>query len=212
MANRAQGPGAVRELPKSPSGNYRNACPGICETRKNFDCNVFGDFKVGDNTVYNASLLSDLIEANQDGRFNKPIVLQIASVLEACFAQIFYRAQNYNREGVPNIAEADRLAIAAKQIDKLAVIIDNLRKYKILDGMGEGIYDELHRLRKLRNKIHIQRDVDGAPRDEDKLFVAALVDWAIDLNWNILNYLQENFARPPAIAGHVRPLRLPKLV
>jgi hypothetical protein len=35
MANRAQGPGAVRELPKSPSGNYRNACPGICETRTN---------------------------------------------------------------------------------------------------------------------------------------------------------------------------------
>lgn len=178
---------------------------------ENFDCNLFGDFKIGDNTVYNANLLCQLIEANQDGRFNKPIVLQVASVLEVCFAQIFYRAQNYNREGVPNIAEADRLAIAAKQIDKLAVIIDNLKKYKMLDGMGSGIYDELHRLRKLRNKIHIQLDVEGAPRDEDRVFVAALVEWAVNLNWNVLNYLQANFARPAAIEGYVQPLRLPRM-
>lgn len=32
-------------------------------TFENFDCNIFGDFKVGDNTVYNADLLCQLIEA-----------------------------------------------------------------------------------------------------------------------------------------------------
>lgn len=177
-----------------------------------FDCNLFGDFKVGDNAVYNAFLLSSLVESNVDGRFNKPIVLQTASLLEVCFAQIFYRAQNYNREGVPNISEADRLAIAAKQIDKLAVIIDNLRKYHILDSMGADIYDELHKLRKFRNKIHIQADVDGEPRDEDRLFTDALVTWAIDLNWRTLSHLQANYARPAGIAGYVRPLRIPRFI
>lgn len=181
-------------------------------TFENFDCNLFGDFKVGDNTVYNANLLCQLIGMNADGRFNKLVILQIASLLEVCFAQIFYRAQNYNREGVPNIAEADRQAIAAKQIDKLAVIIDNLSKYNILDAMNAGIYDDLHRLRRLRNKIHIQGDVRGYSRDEYRVFTDELVEWAITLNWNVLTYLQANFARPAQIAGYVEPLRVPRMI
>ena len=90
------------------------------------------------------------------GIFNKPIVLQTGSLLEAALDQIIFRAQNYNREGVPNIAEADRLAIAGKKIDKFNSIIDVMKKYKILDELGNDIYDDLHRLRKYRNKVHIQ--------------------------------------------------------
>ena len=33
MTNRVRVPGTVRELPKSLSGIYRNACPGITEIR-----------------------------------------------------------------------------------------------------------------------------------------------------------------------------------
>ncbi|PQA72300.1 MULTISPECIES: hypothetical protein [Brucella] len=176
-------------------------------------CNVFGDFKVGDNTVYNADVLCDLINKNEDGVFNKIIVMQIASIMEVAFAQIFYRARNFNIEGVPNISEDDRSSIAEKQIDKLAVIIDNLRKYQILDGMGGGIYDELHKLRKYRNKIHIQSkiDIDGLPRDEVHLFNDELRDWSISLNWNIMNYLAQNYSRPQHIRGYVSPINLPRL-
>ncbi len=176
------------------------------------ECNIFGDFKVGDNAVYNAHLLSDLVEANQDSKFNKPIVLQAASLIEVAAIQIFYRAQNYNREGVPSISEEDRQEIADKQIDKFAVVIDNLKKYGILDGLGAGIYDELHKLRKFRNKIHIQADVDieAVPRDEDLQFTNALVSWALELNWTVHCHLGEKFPRPAAIRGHVRPLRLPR--
>jgi len=177
------------------------------------DCNIFGQFKVGDNAVYNATLLSDLVEANKGGRFNKPIVLQTASIIEAAAIQVFYRARHYSIEGVPNIAEADRQAIADKQIDKFAVVIDNLRKYNVLDGLGTDIYDELHKLRKYRNKVHIQLDVDiaGVSRDEDRQFTIARAIWAIDLNWKVLNHLGEHYARPPHIRGHVQPLRLPRL-
>lgn len=178
------------------------------------DCNIFGDFKIGDNAGYNAALLSGLVESNEDGKFNKPIALQAASLIEVAAIQIFYRARNYNREGVPNIAEADRQAIAEKQLDKFAVIIDNLRKYDILNGLGGDIYDELHKLRKYRNKIHIQLDVEieGMSRDERKQFTTASINWAIDLNWRVLSYLEENYARPENIRGHVQPLRLPRLV
>lgn len=178
------------------------------------DCNIFGEFKVGDNVGYNAVLLSDLVEANVDGKFNKPILLQTASLLEAASMQIFYRAREYNREGVPNISEADRLLIAAKQLDKFAIVIDNLRKYRILEGLSAAVYDELHKLRKYRNKIHIQLNVeiDGVSRDEEDQFTTSVTDWAIDLNWRVLSYFEENYARPKHIRGHVPPLRLPRLI
>ena len=59
-------------------------------------------FKAGDNAGYNSELLSNLVEANEGGKFNKPILLQAASLIEVAAIQIFYRAQNYNLEGVPN--------------------------------------------------------------------------------------------------------------
>ena len=40
------------------------------------ECNIFGDFKAGDNAGYNSELLSNLVEANENGKFNKPILLQ----------------------------------------------------------------------------------------------------------------------------------------
>lgn len=183
-------------------------------TIENLDCDIFGDFKVGDNAVYNANILSDLIETNDHGRFNKLIVLQVASLLEVACIQIFYRARNYHREGVPNISEKDRQAIAERQIDKFAVIIDNLNKYGILNKMGDKVYDDLHNLRRCRNKIHIQGDVElpEAQRDEDRLFTKKIVDWAVDLNWSILQYLNQNYARPDHIKGNVKPLRLPRRV
>lgn len=181
---------------------------------ENLDCNIFGSFKTGDNAVYNASLLCDLIEANTDEKLNKSVVLQATSMIEVAAIQIFYRARNYNLEGVPRISEEDRKSVAMKQIDKLAVIIDNLRKYGVLDGLGEYIYDDLHMLRKYRNKIHIHLNVDvpGAPIDEDQLFTTFRVNWAIDLCWRVHSHLAEHYSRPDHIAGYVSPLRLPRVV
>lgn len=90
------------------------------------------------------------------------------------------------------------MAIAEIQIDKFAVIIDNLRNYNILDGLGADIYDELHKLRKYRNKIHIQLDVDIAVvlRDEDGQFTDERARWAIDLNWKVFESLRRTLCPP----------------
>lgn len=182
-------------------------------TIEEFNCNIFGSFKVGDNAVYNSKVLSDLVEANERGRFNKPITLQAATLIEVGALQIFYRAKHYNIEGVPNISEEDRQAIAERQIDKFAIIIDNLQKYRILDGLGAEIYDELHKLRKYRNKIHIHLNVDvpGARADKDRLFSAGVVSWALDLCWRVFNHLEEHYARPEPLQGYVGPMSLPKV-
>jgi hypothetical protein len=156
-------------------------------------------------------ILCDLVASNPEGGFNKLIVLQSGATVEAALTQIIYRAQNYNREGVPNIREADRRKIAEAKADKFAVAIDVLKKYKVLDGLGANIYSDLHRLRKFRNKVHIQEDIKipGTPRDEDAAFTDELAAWALTLNRTTLQYLSEHLARPAHIQGYVSSLTVP---
>src|SRR5437868_8194187 len=112
--------------------------------RIDIPCNFVGSFKVGDNLVFNGRILCDLAEANDAGTLNKPAVIQVGSILEAALAQIIYRAQNYNQEGVPNITEADRLQIEGEKADKFFNVIGVLEKYGVLNGLGAGIYADLH--------------------------------------------------------------------
>jgi hypothetical protein len=174
-------------------------------------CNFAGDFKVGDNLVFNRKLLCELNEVNRGGVFNKLIVLQIGSILEAALGEIIYRAQNFNREGVPNISEADPLEIASKTIDKLNSIIDVMKKYKVLDSLGADVYDDLHKLRKYRNKIHIQDDIpiEGVSRDEVLAFSDAIRTWAIGLNRRVLLHVSQQYPRPKELRGFVEDLRVP---
>ena len=65
-------------------------------------CNFIGDFKVGDNIVVNAEALCRLSTTNEKGTFNKLMVVQAGSIVEAALDQIIYRAQNYTKEGIPN--------------------------------------------------------------------------------------------------------------
>jgi hypothetical protein len=174
-------------------------------------CNFVGAFKVGDNLVFNADLLCKLTAANGDSAFNKLIVVQVGSIAEAALAEIIYRAQNYNVEGVPNLSEDYRTEIEAKKIEKFAVIIDVLKKYKVLDAAGSDIYAELHKLRKYRNKVHIQEDIDieGVSRDDGTAFSHEVRDWALGLNIRILKFLSQHLPRPEELHRYVKPLVVP---
>ncbi|WP_159009335.1 hypothetical protein [Bradyrhizobium sp. S69] len=171
--------------------------------------NFIGDFKVGDNLVYNSSLLCKLAEAGSV--YNKLIVVQIGSIIEAALSQIFYRARSFTREGVPNILEADRAEIEKKTVEKFAVIIDVSKKYKLLDDLGADVYDELHKLRKYRNKVHIQAEFDIAsvPRDEEKAYSDIVRSWAFGLNVKILEFLGKKYPRPEGLGSFVQNLTVP---
>lgn len=174
--------------------------------------NFVGDFKVGDNLVFNADLLCKLAEANARSAFNKPIVVQVGAILEAALSQIIFRAKNFNREGVPNISEPDRLEIEGKQIDKFNSVIDVLKKYKVLDGLGPDVYGDLHKLRKYRNKVHIQEDIgiEGVSRDDEVAFSNDIRKWALALNAKVLKFLGEKLARPEHLEGYVKPILVPE--
>ena len=99
----------------------------------------------------NADTLCNLVEANEGGRYNKLIVIQLGAILEAALDQIIYRAQNYNVEGVPNISESERLEIENEKVERFNAVINVLRAHKLLDALGNDIYDEIHKLRRYRN-------------------------------------------------------------
>lgn len=173
--------------------------------------NFIGDFKVGDNLAYNADILCAARDANVGGQLNKLIVIQVCSILEAALGQIIYRAQNFHVEGVPNIADDDRKEIEAKTVDVFNNVIEVMKKYGLLNDLGEEIYADLHRLRRHRNKVHIQNDVEGTPRDESAIFTDEVCNWALDLNVRVLSYLSTVFERPPHTAAeNVRPILVPR--
>ena len=58
------------------------------------------------------------------------------------------------------MSEDYRAEIGTKEVEKFTGIIEVLKKYGVLDALGADIYHELHKLRKYRNKVHIQEDID----------------------------------------------------
>ncbi len=176
------------------------------------EANFIGDFKVGDNIACNCEILCELVDANKTGKLNKVIVLQAVSILEACMSEIIFRAQEFNREGVPRISDEDQKQIKDKKYDKLATITDAFRKYKLLDGLGEDIYEGIHLLRKYRNKVHIQNDVkDLAERNEYKIFSDDFTKFALDKVIEIITFLSAELSRPEHIKGYVQPFTFPSV-
>jgi hypothetical protein len=178
---------------------------------ENITCRFIGDFKVGDNLVQNANALCDLSDHNEDGAFNKLMVIQAGSIVEACLHEIIYRAQNFTREGVPNISKEDRDELATKTVELFNNIINVMKKYDILKGLGADIYDELHKLRKYHNKVHIQTDVDiqGVTRDEHLAFSNDIVVWALAFAIRVIKHLNEQFPRPKELGQFAHTLSIP---
>jgi hypothetical protein len=175
-------------------------------------CNFIGDFKVGDNILLTADGLCRLSKTNLLRIFNKFMTVQAASIVEAALDQIIYRAQNYTREGVPNISKEDLDKIRGTKIERFNNIIQAMRTYKLLDGLGVDIYDELHRLRQYRNRVHVQFDDEpkNTDRDDYKAFSDEVVVWSLALCIRVLKYLYERFPRPKELGVFAHDVSIPK--
>jgi len=105
----------------------------------------------------------------------------------------------------------DRDELATKTVELLNNIINVMKKYDILKGLGAGIYDELHKLRKYRNKVHIQTDVDikGVSREEQLAFSTDIVTWSLELTVRVLKHLNDQFPRPKELEQFAHELSIP---
>lgn len=129
-----------------------------------------GDFKLGDNINHNLKILERLYylrgTAEENAIINKPIIIFIASIIEAIMHDFHFKAKRYTREGVKNIAFHILNYIRGQNIDKFYEYIKSARKHKIFDSVGTGIYDDMDTIRKLRNRIHIQNSKKYFEDDE----------------------------------------------
>lgn len=146
--------------------------------------NFIGDFKVGDNLLRNAAALCHLRDTNKNGIFNKLIVVQAGSIVEAALDQIIYRAQNYTSEGVPNISDADLKKIRDTKIEQFN---------NIIQAMKSPFDDE----------------PQGTGRDDDTAFSDDVVKWSLALCIRVLKHLCDRFPRPKELGVYAHDLSIP---
>ncbi|MER9683492.1 hypothetical protein NKJ23_30050 [Mesorhizobium sp. M0184] len=138
-----------------------------------------GDFKLGDNIVFNLKVLKALYDYRAVGNpqqrvyLLKPMIITNVSIIDAVLHDFYFRVRNHTREGVANLAEA----IIAKlqgmvRIDKLELYIAQAQTNDLFGEPGE-FYEQLHDLRKLRNRVHIQNEKRHFDPDDRHAFSEA---------------------------------------
>lgn len=172
-----------------------------------------GDFKIGDNINHNLKILEALYkhysEADdaEKALLCKPIVVMLASLIDAVFYDLHQRIKTFTREGVENII-ASSIAYIRKQkgIDDFGKYIASAKKHSLIEATNDKLYGDLDELRKLRNRIHIQNTKSYPPRNERDAFTPAkklLAERAVEKTFRVmaakyareLDYV-ENFSLP----------------
>ncbi|SIQ10535.1 hypothetical protein [Marinobacterium stanieri] len=178
------------------------------------DSNFIGEFKTGDNINYNLKVLSVLYQSQCDAPsedaplFCKPIIISLTSVVEALLHDLFYRINNFTSEGVENIADEVLEAVREKTLDQFATYIDGAKKHKLL-GEDDDLYDELHALRQVRNRIHIQNAKQILDRDEVRVFTPACQESAELALEQVIKHVSSSYMRSDFTQGYVDDFQLP---
>ncbi len=119
-----------------------------------------GIYKIGDNINTNLSMLRELykLDTVHNPIFNKVKIVTIASIIEAILFDFFFRAKNFTIEGIKNIPTEILNYFKLKKISKFESYIRSAEKHGLFDPCGIETYENLHDLRKLRNRVHIQNE------------------------------------------------------
>ncbi|RRY16203.1 hypothetical protein EGJ57_22265 [Brucella anthropi] len=143
-----------------------------------YESKFIGDFKLGDNIVFNLSVLKCLYKCRADGNaaekryLQKPITLLNISIIEALLYDFHLRINVFTREGV-GLPQKVLDAIRSKKIDEFEKYIASARKNDFFDLKDTVFYEKLDELRKLRNRIHIQNTKNHFERDDLHAFSEA---------------------------------------
>lgn len=143
-----------------------------------YESKFIGDFKLGDNIVFNLSILKSLYKYRAEGNqaqqvyLQKPITLLNISIIEALLYDFHLRIKWFTREGV-GLPQKMLDAIRSKQLDEFAKYIDSAKKNDFFDLKDTVFYDKLDELRKLRNRVHIQNTKNHFERDDRHAFSEA---------------------------------------
>ena len=129
-------------------------------------------FKIGDNINHNLETLRLLYAlSDEDSKkrvpLRKPIILILVSVAEAMLYDFLVRIQS--SEHMATLPAETVEVLQTKKYSQLNHFIAIARSHDLLSA-GDELYDQLDKLRKLRNRIHIQNEKNHFEQDERVAF------------------------------------------
>lgn len=172
-------------------------------------------FKIGDNINYNLQILKQLYTAYESAEspektfLIKPIIIEIMSIIEATLCDFHYRIKWYTREGVQNLAEDLISQIRQKKIDDLEKYIASAKSRAFFDIVHEDFYGDLDKLRKIRNRVHIQNEKKYLPINEIDAFTSENKDLAECALEVVFRTMLKKYPRPTSTNGHVQNFEIP---
>lgn len=154
-----------------------------------------GWFKVWDNINYNLKILNKLYlyynnELEEKELLLKPITILIVSIIEALLDDYFYRIYSFTREGINGLSEEKLKKIREKKYEDFNNYINWSKKHNLFNS-EDIFYEEIHYLRDIRNKIHIQLNY----WNEDQVFTELEKEKAEKKCYDIMDYLSKNHLR-----------------
>ena len=177
-----------------------------------------GEVKSGDNIVYNLAILDALYDAydsitpHRRPFLTKPIVFQIACVVEALLVDLALRILQHTREGVDSLPPST-LADIRKKLERskkdlrFRLVITVFEQSNVFNE-DPSFYSRLVELSKLRNRVHISNRKRVEPLNEGALFRdKAKVD-AERLCEELVRKLASDFSRGKYFT-YVEPFRFP---
>ncbi len=174
-----------------------------------------GNFKLGDNIAHNLQVLSLLYEKQNDCTdaqkvmLCKPIIVTIASICEAVLSDFHFKVRVYTIEGVENLSDEILNYIRGKKIDEFGKYIASSKKHNLFDANDNQIYESLDKMRKLRNRIHIQNTKNHFEPDEVIAFsLQRQREMEITLE-NVLKTMATKYPRPKNATGFVNDFNVP---
>lgn len=174
-----------------------------------------GEFKTGDNIIYNLGCLGALYSAQNSASssesrlFSKPITITMVSIIEALLHDLFYRIKNHTSESVKNIATKVLEDVRSKTLDQLETYIAAVKKHDLLGAAGTDLYEKLDELRKVRNRIHIQNVKQQLPQNESQVFTISRQKSTEAVLEQVLKHVSDKYKRPEHIQGIVGSFELP---
>lgn len=187
------------------------------ELKESIDSFIW-EFKLGDNIKYNIDILFGLVENSVDRNniYNKPISIIAISIIEAIMIDFLYRlyhGTNHFPSKLNNRCDEIKDILRDKNCSKINNLLKDdmyiayelknfnfspmISLYKRLELLGSGdyIYDNLDKLSKFRNRVHIKNYYDNFEKDERVTFSSNRVQKTINYMLWIIDFFENEYRR-----------------
>ncbi|NKL58325.1 hypothetical protein [Rhizobium leguminosarum] len=165
--------------------------------------NFMGNFKLGDNIVFNLRILQYFYELYSDGTslqkrlLQKPITILNVSITEAILQDFYTRMRSFTREKI-DVSISVLARVRGAQIDDFSKYIANARRNDFFDLKDTEFYDVLDDLRKLRNRVHIQNEKRYFEPDDSSAFSAERMVLSEKALETVIETMQRKYSRDHA--------------